>query len=188
MMASLQYMLLMAASFLFCQRSLRCGEMPMLYALMWIALCAWTRGLMSWQNFVELERLLQNGLPGLVASIYYILIVIDLMLVENCSQLMTPAMELYIFYFVGSTRAMSGYVPFEQALAARLSLFNPSLSQVQEFLEKRPPRYKTLFYNSYFFIFQIDCFSTWLLEPLSKIYRTRGLEVYIVVQKLSCRY
>lgn len=41
---------------------------------------------------------------------------------------------------------MSGSVPFEQALAARLSLFNPSLSQVQEFLEKRPPRYKTLFY------------------------------------------
>ncbi|KAK6153468.1 hypothetical protein DH2020_013107 [Rehmannia glutinosa] len=39
-----------------------------------------------------------------------------------------------------TARAMSGSVPFEQALAARLSLFNPSLSQVQEFLEKRPPR------------------------------------------------
>ncbi|KAK3037957.1 hypothetical protein RJ639_030662 [Escallonia herrerae] len=36
--------------------------------------------------------------------------------------------------------AMSGSVPFEEALAARLSLFNPSHSQVQEFLEKRPPR------------------------------------------------
>lgn len=36
---------------------------------------------------------------------------------------------------------MSGSVPFEQALAARLSLFNPSLSQVQDFLEKQPPRY-----------------------------------------------
>ncbi|KAF8378583.1 hypothetical protein HHK36_029929 [Tetracentron sinense] len=39
-----------------------------------------------------------------------------------------------------TARAMSGSVPFEEALAARLSLFNPSLSQVQEFLEKRPPR------------------------------------------------
>lgn len=36
---------------------------------------------------------------------------------------------------------MGGSVPFEEALAARLSLFNPSLSQVQDFLEKRPPRY-----------------------------------------------
>ncbi|XP_072972154.1 phosphoserine phosphatase, chloroplastic [Typha angustifolia] len=39
-----------------------------------------------------------------------------------------------------TTKAMSGSIPFEQALAARLSLFNPSLSQVHDFLEKRPPR------------------------------------------------
>ncbi|KAF8005735.1 hypothetical protein BT93_K0118 [Corymbia citriodora subsp. variegata] len=39
-----------------------------------------------------------------------------------------------------TARAMGGSVPFEEALAARLSLFNPSLSQVQEFLNKRPPR------------------------------------------------
>ncbi|XP_073124535.1 phosphoserine phosphatase, chloroplastic-like [Henckelia pumila] len=39
-----------------------------------------------------------------------------------------------------TARAMSGSVPFEQALAARLSLFNPSLSQVQDFLQKRPPK------------------------------------------------
>ncbi|XP_030939035.1 phosphoserine phosphatase, chloroplastic [Quercus lobata] len=39
-----------------------------------------------------------------------------------------------------TSRAMSGSVPFEEALAARLSLFNPSLSQVQDFLEKSPPR------------------------------------------------
>ncbi|KAK6925106.1 hypothetical protein RJ641_009432 [Dillenia turbinata] len=37
-----------------------------------------------------------------------------------------------------TARAMSGSIPFEEALAARLSLFNPSLSQIQEFL-KRPP-------------------------------------------------
>ena len=36
---------------------------------------------------------------------------------------------------------MGGSVPFEVALAARLSLFNPSLSQLEEFLAKRPPRY-----------------------------------------------
>lgn len=40
----------------------------------------------------------------------------------------------------GFARAMGGSVPFEEALAARLSLFKPSLSQVQDFLEKRPPR------------------------------------------------
>ncbi|CAL9079375.1 unnamed protein product [Musa textilis] len=39
-----------------------------------------------------------------------------------------------------TTKAMSGSVPFEEALAARLSLFNPSLSQVKDFLKKRPPR------------------------------------------------
>lgn len=39
-----------------------------------------------------------------------------------------------------TSRAMSGSVPFEEALAARLSLFNPSLSQVQDYLEKRPAR------------------------------------------------
>lgn len=42
-------------------------------------------------------------------------------------------------------RAMSGSVPFEEALTARLSLFNPSSSQVQDFLEKRPPRYEGFF-------------------------------------------
>ncbi|CAA7056859.1 unnamed protein product [Microthlaspi erraticum] len=40
-----------------------------------------------------------------------------------------------------TARAMGGSVPFEEALAARLSLFKPSLSKVEEFLEKRPPRY-----------------------------------------------
>ncbi|CAN0871121.1 Phosphoserine phosphatase, chloroplastic [Linum grandiflorum] len=35
---------------------------------------------------------------------------------------------------------MGGSVPFEEALAARLSLFKPSLSQLQEFLETRPPK------------------------------------------------
>lgn len=39
-----------------------------------------------------------------------------------------------------TNRAMSGSVPFEEALAARLSLFSPSLSQLHEFLDKRPPR------------------------------------------------
>ncbi|OMO53148.1 Phosphoserine phosphatase SerB [Corchorus capsularis] len=39
-----------------------------------------------------------------------------------------------------TARAMGGSVPFEEALAARLTLFKPSLAQVQDFLEKRPPR------------------------------------------------
>ncbi|CAN6469804.1 unnamed protein product [Victoria cruziana] len=37
-------------------------------------------------------------------------------------------------------RAMGGSVPFEEALAARLNLFKPSLAQVNDFLVKRPPR------------------------------------------------
>ncbi|KAJ8773143.1 hypothetical protein K2173_028320 [Erythroxylum novogranatense] len=39
-----------------------------------------------------------------------------------------------------TARAMGGSVSFEEALAARLSLFKPSLSQVQDFLEKQPPK------------------------------------------------
>ncbi|MBA0703809.1 hypothetical protein Golax_016108, partial [Gossypium laxum] len=39
-----------------------------------------------------------------------------------------------------TARAMGGSVPFEEALSARLSLFKPSLAQVQDFLDKRPPR------------------------------------------------
>lgn len=107
-----------------------CGEMPMLYALMWIVLSVWTRELMSWPNFVELERLLQNGLPGLVAF----LVPVGLIFMESCE----PDKKCIVRF----ARAMGGSVPFEQALAARLSLFSPSKSRVQEFLETRPPRYK----------------------------------------------
>ncbi|XP_066340279.1 phosphoserine phosphatase, chloroplastic-like isoform X1 [Miscanthus floridulus] len=39
-----------------------------------------------------------------------------------------------------TAKAMTGTVPFEEALAARLSLIKPSLSQVEECLKKRPPR------------------------------------------------
>lgn len=39
-----------------------------------------------------------------------------------------------------TAKAMTGSVPFEEALAARLSLFKPSLYQVEECMEKRPPR------------------------------------------------
>ncbi|XP_071731548.1 phosphoserine phosphatase, chloroplastic [Rutidosis leptorrhynchoides] len=39
-----------------------------------------------------------------------------------------------------TARAMGGSVPFEEALAARLNLFKPSLSTVNEFLQKNPPR------------------------------------------------
>ncbi|KAK2991571.1 hypothetical protein RJ640_013831 [Escallonia rubra] len=51
----------------------------------------------------------------------------------------TSRQDLFCKYGMFSW-AMSGSVPFEEALAARLSLFNPSHSQVQDFLEKRPPR------------------------------------------------
>lgn len=88
---------------------------------------------MNLQNFAELERLLQNGLPGCLASLF----------IENNSSLMFSD-HLAEFIFVFFARAMVGSVPFEEALAARLSLFKPSLSQIQDFLEKRPPRYDLL--------------------------------------------
>lgn len=96
-------------------------------ALMWIARFARMRALMNLRNFVALERLLQNGLlgwsqllklPHLFCIVEFWSLIVVLML----------------------SRAMSGSVPFEEALAARLSLFNPSLSQVQDYLEKRPAR------------------------------------------------
>ncbi|KAG9439092.1 hypothetical protein H6P81_019257 [Aristolochia fimbriata] len=39
-----------------------------------------------------------------------------------------------------TARAMGGSVPFEDALAARLSLFKPSVSQLQDFLQRKPPK------------------------------------------------
>ncbi|KAK9684492.1 hypothetical protein RND81_10G213800 [Saponaria officinalis] len=39
-----------------------------------------------------------------------------------------------------TSKAMNGSVTLQEALAARLSLINPSLAQLQDFLEKRPPR------------------------------------------------
>uniref|UniRef100_A0A0D9XZL1 O-phosphoserine phosphohydrolase n=1 Tax=Leersia perrieri TaxID=77586 RepID=A0A0D9XZL1_9ORYZ len=39
-----------------------------------------------------------------------------------------------------TAKAMTGSVTFEEALAARLSLFKPSLGQVEDCMEKRPPR------------------------------------------------
>ncbi|GAB4845397.1 hypothetical protein Ancab_038804 [Ancistrocladus abbreviatus] len=39
-----------------------------------------------------------------------------------------------------TSRAMDGSVTFQEALTTRLSLINPSLAQLQDYLEKRPPR------------------------------------------------
>ncbi|KNA24817.1 hypothetical protein SOVF_012260 isoform A [Spinacia oleracea] len=39
-----------------------------------------------------------------------------------------------------TSRAMNGSVTFQEALAARLSLINPTLALLQDYLEKRPPR------------------------------------------------
>uniref|UniRef100_K3Z978 phosphoserine phosphatase n=1 Tax=Setaria italica TaxID=4555 RepID=K3Z978_SETIT len=39
-----------------------------------------------------------------------------------------------------TAKAMAGSVAFEEALAAWLSLFKPSIDQVQDCIEKRPPR------------------------------------------------
>ena len=39
---------------------------------------------------------------------------------------------------------MGGAVPFEDALAARLALFRPSVKTLAKFLDTRPPRYVRL--------------------------------------------
>jgi hypothetical protein len=88
---------------------------------------------MNLQNFVELERLLQNGLLGWISHIRWNYF--------NWFLVVVSVPDLVSDF----ARAMSGSVPFEEALAARLSLFNPSFSQVQDFLEKRPPRYEGFF-------------------------------------------
>ncbi|CAN6578077.1 unnamed protein product [Malus baccata var. baccata] len=61
-----------------------------------------------------------------------------------------------------TARAMGGSVPFEEALAARLSLFKPSLSQVQDFLEKNPAK-----------------LSPGIVELVKKL-KAKGTDVYLV--------
>lgn len=61
-----------------------------------------------------------------------------------------------------TARAMGGSVPFEEALAARLSLFKPSLSQLEDFLDKRPPR-----------------LSPGIVDLVQKL-KLKGTEVYLI--------
>lgn len=49
-------------------------------------------------------------------------------------------------------KAMGGSVPFEVSMSGVLSLFKPSLAQVQEFIEKRPPRHWRQLHLDIFFI------------------------------------
>ncbi|KAG0554297.1 hypothetical protein M758_12G083100 [Ceratodon purpureus] len=61
-----------------------------------------------------------------------------------------------------TARAMGGSVPFEDALAARLALFRPSVKTLAKFLDTRPPR-----------------FSKGIRELVSKL-QSRGTDVYLV--------
>ena len=45
-----------------------------------------------------------------------------------------------LFNVLPSSRAMGGGVPFEQALAARLSIIKPSVKDVDSYLAAHPPR------------------------------------------------
>jgi phosphoserine phosphatase len=42
--------------------------------------------------------------------------------------------------YLSCFRAMGGAVPFEDALAARLELFRPSVTTLAKFLDSRPPK------------------------------------------------
>lgn len=94
--------------FLFCKRSSTCGEMPMLYALMWIAQSAWTKGLMSWQSFVELERLSRNGLQGLVTFYFLFIFIFIGVSVGKSSKLVTTIMAVVTFVYYYSLFALPG--------------------------------------------------------------------------------
>lgn len=61
-----------------------------------------------------------------------------------------------------TARAMGGTVPFEDALAARLALFRPSVKSLAKFLDTRPPR-----------------LSKGIRELVSKL-QSRGTDVYLV--------
>lgn len=61
-----------------------------------------------------------------------------------------------------TSRAMNGSVTFQEALAARLSLINPSFAQLQDYLEKRPPR-----------------LSPGIAELVKKL-KAKGVDVYLV--------
>ncbi|OEL14246.1 Phosphoserine phosphatase, chloroplastic [Dichanthelium oligosanthes] len=61
-----------------------------------------------------------------------------------------------------TAKAMAGSIAFEQALAARLSLFKPSIDQLQDCIEKRPPR-----------------ISPGIAELIEKI-KARNADVYLV--------
>uniref|UniRef100_A0A0D6QYH8 phosphoserine phosphatase n=1 Tax=Araucaria cunninghamii TaxID=56994 RepID=A0A0D6QYH8_ARACU len=61
-----------------------------------------------------------------------------------------------------TSRAMGGSVPFEEALAARLSLFRPSASVVANYLQRHPPRLNPG------------------IQDLVKNLKAKGVDVYLV--------
>ncbi|KAL9255742.1 Phosphoserine phosphatase, chloroplastic-like protein [Drosera capensis] len=61
-----------------------------------------------------------------------------------------------------TSRAMDGSVTFQEALAIRLSLINPSLARLQEFLEKKPAR-----------------ISPGIADLVKKL-KAKGIDVYLV--------
>lgn len=128
---------LLIVTFITFQMFLSCGKVLMQCALMWIALYAQMKASMNLQNFVGLEKLLQNGLLGWLSSF--------ILSTFNSFDVVERKINSSLWFCFD--RAMGGSVSFEEALAARLSLFKPSLAQVQEFLEKRPPRYECCNYS-----------------------------------------
>jgi hypothetical protein len=74
---------------------------------------------------------------------------------------------------------MGGSVPFEEALAARLSLFKPSLPQVQEFLETRPPKYVKYLILSNFF------FALWVFQEFAQFYKNSSLLIISLDGKIG---
>lgn len=154
--------------------------MVMQCALMWIALCALMKELMSLLNFVGQEKLLQNGLQGLIIQMdFYIFLKEGL-----CFWISLVSLLLYLIYVLNFHRAMGGSVPFEEALAARLSLFNPSLSQLENFLQQRPPRYDWDRLNCWVFsvfFFVLSSFHILMIINVASRLRSILLSIWLVI-------
>nr|GEY00107.1 phosphoserine phosphatase, chloroplastic [Tanacetum cinerariifolium] len=96
--------------------------------------------------------------------------------------------ELAMFCGVGkaiaewTTSAIDGPDPFEEALAAKLGLFKPSLARVQDFLQKRPQRSRTRV--EVLRMLRWTCGKTLLDMIPNRVYRAQ-LEVESIINKIT---
>ena len=90
---------------------------------------------MSWQRTVEQATRLPPGPHGRVLDSWQLRVQgLQRARIFNCP----PVTDSAYVFFQGS--AMTGSVSFQEALAARLELINPSAADLAGFLRDHPPR------------------------------------------------